>query len=215
MKKDEAYWTKNHPIAPQIYQGRPLPNGERFGMDVRHFIWPQDLLLLEKAMSEGLIMGDGDQTAHAIQQYVISSLKYVSDKSLGCAEYWLFPGETLEMCQGDCEDGAILIASMLLNSLPPEDRWRVRVAAGWVQEAPTAPQGGHGYCCYCRETDNEWVVLDWCYLPDPSVPVKEKVLHKMNEPYKDVWFSFNHEHSWVHQHFHMEGRARDLHGESK
>jgi len=65
-----------------------------------------------------------------------------------------------------------------------------------VQEAPTAPQGGHGYVCYLRETDNQWVVIDWCYFQDSTKLINEKPLLKDNAYYKEMWFSFNNEFSW-------------------
>jgi hypothetical protein len=68
-----------------------------------------------------------------------------------------------------------------------------------VQPAPTAPQGGHGYVSYLRESDNQWVIIDWCYLEDSAMSVEQKPLHKNNEYYKDIWFSFNNEYSWSRQ----------------
>jgi len=123
-------------------------------MDVRHFVWSDDPELKHVLKKEKLAKESNDDTATAIQAYVKKILSYRSDRQFGKSEYWLFAGETLAMRVGDCEDGAILIASLLLNALPVKDHWRVRVAAGWVQEAPTAPQGGHAYCVYCRCTDS-------------------------------------------------------------
>ena len=110
-------------------------------------------------------------------------------------EYWQFPFETLSCNVGDCEDGALLIASLAINSgVVPA--FRIRVVAGMVQPEPTAPQGGHAYISYLRESDNQWVVVDWCYYEDSAIPVPQKQILKNNVVYKDVWFSFNHLHSW-------------------
>ena len=112
------------------------------------------------------------------------------------------------MEQGDCEDGAILIASMILNAIDVSEHWRVRVSAGWVQARVTAPQGGHAYVTVCRPSDNEWVVVDWCYLEDSNRRLDRKPLHKQNGVYKDVWFSFNHQFAWSHMTFDLAGRFR-------
>ncbi len=205
--KDEAYWHSKHPEIIQLYQGRPLPvTGKMYDLDVRRFRWPDDYVLRNLIGAEHLGSTDMCEAVMNVQKWVVKNLKYVSDTVLGAAEYWLFPVETAVMLRDDCEGGACLIASLLLNILPREEHWRVRVAAGWVQASPTAPQGGHGYCTLCRPQDNEWVVVDWCYLEDSNVPVKDKSLHKDNTPYRDVWFSFNYLHAWSHQHFALSGR---------
>jgi hypothetical protein len=130
-----------------------------------------------------------------IQKWVVCNLQYLGDDINNYTmEYWQFPFETLADKTGDCEDGALLIASLALNAGVPS--FRIRVVAGMVQPAPTAPQGGHGYVSYLREADNQWVILDWCYLEDSSIPVSSKPLHKNNPYYKEIWFSFNDKYSW-------------------
>ena len=99
----------------------------------------------------------------------------------------------------NCEDGAILMASLMLNAgITP---WRVRVTAGSVQPSPTAKMGGHAYVTYCREHDNNWVILDWCYYADSRVPVQDKPYAKLVATYKDIWFSFNNTFSWAHKEY--------------
>lgn len=208
--KTKEYWDTKHPTVNQVYQGRPIPGTDTMiDIDVRHFCWERDILLNQALQTARLIGATNDETAGNIQKFVVKSIKYVDDATMGSGEFWLFPNETLMRGKGDCEDGAILIASLLLCALPPEEKWRVRVAAGFVQAAPTAPQGGHGYCTYCRTTDNEWVVLDWCYMEDSNVKVSAKPLQKDNPPYKDIWFSFNHEKAWSHIKFEMIGRIKN------
>lgn len=207
--RDEAFWHAKHPTVDQMYKGRPLPGTDkRFDIDVRHFIWDRDITLQRIIESNHLRKDKNDDAVLAIQKYVVSRIQYHKDESLGNPEYWLFPEETLNLKRGDCEDGAILIASLILNALPKAHHWRVRVAAGWVREAPTAPQGGHAYCTYCRTTDNEWVPIDWCYFQDSGVPVSGKILIRDRTVYQDVWFSFNHLHAYSHTNFKLEGRVR-------
>ncbi len=208
--RDEAFWHNKHPVTNQMYKGRPLPGTDkRYEMDIRHFIWPKDITLLDVIGSNNLSKDNNDNTALEVQNFVVDYLTYVEDNTLGSSEYWLFPEETLELKKGDCEDGAILIASLLLNATPAEQHWRVRVSAGWVRESPTAPQGGHAYCTYCRCSDNKWVILDWCYFPDHGLPVSQKLLASEKKMYKDIWFSFNHQYAYSHTSFIVEGRVRN------
>ena len=208
--KTREYWEKKHPIVQKLYRGRPLPNGRVYDSDVRHFVWNDDYMLFDLLHHNQLVSENNDQTVQNIQKWVVNNVDYIGDANLGHSEYWLYPIETIEMGTGDCEDGAILIASLILNALPKEHHWRVRVCAGWVQAAPTAPQGGHGYVTYCRCCDNEWVVIDWCYLEDSSTGVENKPLHKNNKPYKDIWFSFNNEFVWSHTDLSAAGRVRNV-----
>jgi len=206
--KDDAYWLAKHPVTDQMYNGRPLPNGEPYEIDVRHFLWPQDNALELVVARHNLLAPTPDESALLCQQNVVKNLEYVGDEVLGFPEYWLFPGETLAMGAGDCEDGAWLMASLLLHCLPLTEWRRVRVCAGWVQARPTAPQGGHAYVTYCRTTDNEWVVLDWCYLEDSTIAVAEKPLHKDVAAYKQVWFSVDYRNAYSHQETMLGGRLR-------
>jgi hypothetical protein len=207
MTPEERYHNK-YPVVNKDYAGRPLPGtkDDRFFLDIRHFVWADDYFLSETAATmRGKPL---DEIAHAAQKYVVKELKYVGDDTLGCSDYWMFPQETVCRGVGDCEDGAILMASLLLNAIPKAEHWRVRVVAGWVQAAPTAPKGGHAYVGYCRESDDRWVILDWCYLEDSRTAVKDKPLAKDRAEYLDVWFSFNHLYSWSHEQRTMEGRVR-------
>jgi hypothetical protein len=190
-------------------------------MDVRRFLSGGNAVVeevwVDEVCKDGFITANDDIAWNA-QKWVCRDswvngenkgkpvLTYEADQlARGYTEFWMMPEETLPIGKGDCEDGAILIAALMLAAGVPS--WRVRVAAGWVQASPTAPQGGHGYCCYCRETDNQWVVLDWCYYEDSGVCVAEKPLLKTVAKYGAVWFSFNDEHAWSHQSMTMKGRV--------
>jgi hypothetical protein len=144
---------------------------------------------------ENLRGGNSDETIWNIQKWVVRNIKYIGDNlSQGTIEYWQFPFETLAIRMGDCEDGSLLIAGLAINAGIPA--FRVRMVAGNVQPNPGAPQGGHAYVSYLRESDNQWVAVDWCYAEDSTMPVADKKALKQNPIYKDVWFSFNHMFSW-------------------
>jgi hypothetical protein len=138
-------------------------------------------------------------------------LEYVGDnESSECPEFWQFPFETLQSGMGDCEDGAILMASLMIQAGIPS--YRVKICAGYVQESPTAPQGGHCYCIYLADRGwrkQEWVVLDWCYYEDPDVAPEKKPLAKnggYKGYYQSLWFTFNNEYSWNQEGLEIEAR---------
>ena len=112
-------------------------------------------------------------------KFIISKIKYTSDQDKG--EMWQFAFETFKRDKGDCEDGAILMYNILVNSNVPY--WRLRLNAGSVQG------GGHVYLTYLREKDNQWYVCDWCYWPNESINFKKK--WKDAQKYFGIWFSWN------------------------
>jgi hypothetical protein len=202
------YWNNKLPKNVVAYTGRAIPKKnptgdgtilqERVEIDVKTMLTGNDALVQKLLNTHNLKGATHDETISNIQKFVVGYLKYIGDDLSNCTmEYWQFPFETIADRTGDCEDGALLIAALAINAGVPA--FRVRVVAGMVQPAPTAPQGGHGYVSYLRESDNQWVVIDWCYLEDSNIPVAEKSLHKDNQYYKDVWFSFNNEYSWSRQ----------------
>ncbi len=136
------------------------------------------------------------------QRWVAEQIQYVSDATLttGWTECWLFPVETVSRRKGDCEDGAILIASLCRCLGIPADR--IRVAAGTVRAGENAETGGHAWATYRRQSDDEWTILDWCFYEDSQTPVAAKPLQKENRPYffgDEVWFSFNDQYAWSHR----------------
>lgn len=209
---NEEYWNNKWPKGPIIYNGRVLKNSkDPIGIDVRNFIEKDDEVVKNILKSNNLIKDNFDNTALAIQKWVVSYLTYKGDdENIQVPEYWQFPFETLYSKVGDCEDGAILIASLCENSGIPV--WRIKVAAGWVQPEPTAPQGGHGYCLYLAD-DAEWRILDWCYYEDSTIPIKDKPLAKnggQKNSYKQVWFSFNSQYSWTQNALQLGNRVAPI-----
>ena len=201
----EKYWNEKYPQQKIIYSGRSIPKlcptckhpslKSNLTLDVRNKIHADDVQLKELIQKHDLKGTTQDDTMMRIQKWVCANFKYIYDHdNQGAAEHWQFPFESLSSLLGDCEDGAILICSLGLNA-GVED-FRLRVAAGNVQPEPTAPQGGHGWCTYVRESDDQAVPLDWCYFGDPEVKMADKKMLKNNNKYGAVWFSFNHLYSF-------------------
>lgn len=216
------YWENKWEKAPIIYTGRAL-RGEfykkQIDADVKTFIKKDDAILWHVITQVGLRRDTPNETAFVIQNFVCNFLKYkYDDETEDCPEFWQFPFEAIQSEIGDCEDGAILIASLLINAGIPS--WRVKVCAAQVMADPIfAPSdselGGHAYCIYLADRPDserklEWVILDWCYLQDPEVRIEEKPLARdggQEGAYKDIWFTFNDESSWSQTAFEVkEGR---------
>lgn len=182
-----------------IYRGRHIKsknNDVQLNIDVRNFIQYNDAYITNFAEAAGAISGTIDHRAHRIQQAICSYLTYTNDTANeGFTEFWQYPSETLALKYGDCEDGAILMATTMIAAGIPINR--VRVFAGLVKTYdPQRPWGGHAYVVYLRDTNMTPVVLDWSYKPDPNVSIADKPSVYQNTDYGDVWFSFNNIQSW-------------------
>jgi len=95
-----------------------------------------------------------DQCAVAIVRFV-AGFAYAADSTTGIGDRWTCALPTLERHYGDCEDGAILIQSLLLAI--GIDPGRVMTCFGTV----AGDTAGHAWTIYRRESDEEWVPLDW------------------------------------------------------
>jgi len=103
-----------------------------------------------------------------IARWVQQNITYLTDKeNYGVPEFWAPPVFTLAKQSGDCEDGAFLMASLALNSGIPSNR--IRMYGGFVNSGPGALSGGHGWVGYQRESDDEWVAVDYSYHPNPDI----------------------------------------------
>jgi len=215
------YWNDKWEKAPIIYTGRALRGAsyhKQIDVDVKAFLKRNDAILWHVITQLGLRKDTPNETALAIQSFVCNFLKYkYDDLASECPEFWLFPFEAIQSEIGDCEDGAILIASLLINAGVPS--WRVKVCAAQVMADPVfAPSdtelGGHAYCIYLADRPEserklEWVILDWCYLQDPEVPIVDKPLARnggSEGAYRSIWFTFNNDNSWAQSSFEVKPR---------
>jgi hypothetical protein len=130
---------------------------------------------LAREITAGL--SSDDDKIKAIQEWVVRNIEYREDKDqYGYEELWVPPVMLLKSRQGDCEDGAFLIMSLALNS--GVDPNRLRFYGGEVKAGEGAATGGHGWVAYRRESDDEWVAIDFSYYPDlrnvdRQTPMKE------------------------------------------
>ena len=197
------YYNSKYPKAPITYDGRYVLSGGkqiRYQMDVRDFIFNDNVII--KNLVQQIVRGSKteEQKVLKILFWVQQHITYVPDKeNEGVDEFWQFPVETLTLRKGDCEDGSILIASMLLNAGIPA--YRVRIAAGLVKAGKAAETGGHAWCTYTMGTEAEaakTVALDWCYYANKLNFAQRPNLSEDNN-YIEIWFSWNHQYSWARQ----------------
>ena len=211
-KYGPSYWNDKYKKAPIIYTARALRGKDYYKQidtDVKSFIKKNDAILDHVINQAQLLKGSFNETAITIQDFVNGFFKYKYDEETSdCVEFWQFPFESIQSGIGDCEDGAILTASLLINAGIPS--YRVKVAGGGVLPDPiVAPSntelGGHAWCIYLADRADskrglEWVILDWCYAQDPDVLIEEKPLAKdggQQKGYIETWFTFNDEYSWA------------------
>jgi transglutaminase-like putative cysteine protease len=205
------YYNNKYPYQKISYLSRSMPGiRKRMPTDVRDFITPRNYLvadiLTKLKVRDSKKQMSSDDKAKIIQKWVIDNISYLSDADVqGYMEFWQFPFETISMKSGDCEDGAILMTSLLIGAgIEP---WRVRIAGGLVKtHNATAPTGGHGWCCYLRESDNKWIPLDWCYYPEFENDISERKTLKEAEEYIETWFSWNNNFTWGRQTFDLKDR---------
>lgn len=107
--------------------------------------------------------GTYDTIAFKAHEWVYKNITYVSDKG----EYWQNDLETITRMKGDCEDGAILIYSIMIRSGVPKNR--IKVIGGKVFP-DNKPAGYHAWCVYKR-SDGVWITLDWCFYSNHQQPI--------------------------------------------
>jgi len=170
----ETYW--NNKIKPTT---KLLYNAREKGVKINvlgFFNKENDLVPI-------IIGKSNDEKALKCLLYVKRKIRYTQKKDKEKnGEFWQFANETLYWLTGDCEDGAILMANMMVAAGIPY--WRIRINAGDVTWKNRTT--GHAYVTYLREKDNKWIVLDWCYY------YKSKgTLWTNAKKYFGIWFSFN------------------------
>jgi hypothetical protein len=149
-----------------VPSGRPAigHRGKKYEypIDVREFLISERNELLRRTLRSDLLgfakkngvpadfllsrtPGSFDLRAAMVSSYVSHRIAY---RPVHGDDYWQFPDETLFLKGGDCEDRALLIASLLIAS--GVSSYNVRVAIGKMRIQPKRGAG--------REHDHAWVV---------------------------------------------------------
>ena len=130
-----------------------------------------------------------------IQRWVVFNIDYMTDEEqYGYAELWVPPVMVLNTMKGDCEDGAFLIMSLALNAgVDPE---RLRLYGGFVEVGDGAATGGHAWVAYRRESDDEWVAVDFSYYAN-LWPMDYRTPLKEDERYIDDYFFITNQYTVI------------------
>lgn len=190
------YYNNKYPTKPIYYAGRYLYGAQnRIRCDVRDFFTLNDESLHNIIKSLKMANMTDNQKALACLKWIITNFPYKSDNAnYNKSEFWCMPFESLSKQSGDCEDGAILLANLLIIAGVPN--WKIRVNCGYVFEPISKKQVGHAYLTFFDEDNEKWVIVDWCYYPNLK-KINSREEYKKETMYQDIWFSFNNENSWA------------------
>ena len=129
---------------------------------------------------------------------------YTADplSKISTPEYWQTASETFIWGMGDCEDGAIFMATMalmagidpnqiMLNAGPVYDESsRMNKLAEELGQVKNLDSIGHCWLEYLSEYDGVPRIMDWCYWSNRKL-VKNRPYYTQEPKYFDTWFSFN------------------------
>jgi transglutaminase-like putative cysteine protease len=128
-----------------------------------------------------------DEKVFKIEQWVKDNIRYVSDaRNHDTSALWSFPTVTLERTAGYCEDGALLIHSLALHAGVPATRLRTYGGIVFADEYGLTV-GGHAWTAYRRDTDDQWIIVDWCYWAKDT-PIAERIPMSDDHRYIDDYF---------------------------
>lgn len=157
---------------------RPVPGYLRkkssYDIDVREFLVSERNEVMRKTLREDIkdfvvatpgadwelfqsrAVGSFDHRAHLISAFVAEKILYKAARQ----DYWQFPDETLWVKEGDCEDRALLMASLLLAS--GVSGYNVRVALGKLRvslKSGKLREHDHAWVMYKNE-GGRWILLE-------------------------------------------------------
>ena len=176
----EEYYNNKYPKVNLTYL--------RHETDADYQIDLRDFYMLNDANIPIIVGKSDDEIALNSLNYILKNITYVDDKTdYNYDEYWAFPFQTIKRKKGDCEDGAILLANILVKSGIPY--WKVRLTCANVDDGK-GNSGGHCFVTYYCEKQDKFVLLDWCYYPN-KLPIEQRKNYDEETFYKASWFSWN------------------------
>ena len=209
-------WDGDHVIHECIVpSGRPAVGSKQpYDIDIREFLITEKNEVIRRTLREDLpehqrsmpggdaakftarTAGAFDYRARALADFVATTIDYPSPGTDPRGrDPWQFPDETLALRRGDCEDRALLLASLLLAS--GISSFHVRVALGKLCIDGKAHD--HAWVMYKNES-GRWLVLD----PPPSrrrTGAVEKSLAGKPRPRPrldyEPYFLWNDVHLWA------------------
>jgi hypothetical protein len=109
--------------------------------DPRVFVTPEDRAV-QKIIREANLTGDAWRDLEVIFKWMLQNIKYrgdgvypilphePSETLVFCREIWQFPNETLSLLEGDCEDMALLLCSLIRSYGKPAECISIRGSEG-------------------------------------------------------------------------------------
>jgi hypothetical protein len=152
-------------------------------------------LVKNKNLPTSRVPGSFDKRATIVWNYVAKNIKYIYDtKKQRKGDFWLFPPEIHTLCEGDCEDGSFLLASLLIASgVSP---FCVRVVLGEVFDETGKSLGGHCWPVYKNEM-GQWCILESTLDHIPSrMPEADKLTETEQSFQYAPYYCFNNYHLW-------------------
>jgi transglutaminase-like putative cysteine protease len=112
-----------------------------------------------------------DEKMAKIETWVRENIVYTPDIALyGRRDITYHPSVTVRKGRADCEDGALLTQALAAYAGIPLGRVRTVFTLH-------KPREGHAWNLYKRESDGEWIPVDWTWQESPSLderwPVQE------------------------------------------
>jgi hypothetical protein len=139
--------------------------------------------------------GTFDRRAWLVWDRMAREIRYSFDKDRqGYEDFWLFPDETLSLGIGDCEDSAILLATLLIASgISP---YCVRVVLGNTFDAHGTILGGHSWTVY-QDEGGVWRLLEATLDAAPAgLPAADAMAMPGGRLIYWPEFCFNGAHLW-------------------
>lgn len=182
----DEIWDNKRPKVDINYRCRyVMSHGTRrdYAVSLMNFWNSKDHNLRDLAKAIAGAKTTDDDKAYACLIWVMQNFQYVPDQqNEGVPEYWQYANESLELRQGDCDDGSILLANLMYHAgIRPK---RIRLNAGDVVG------GGHCYVTYRREFDEQFCTMDWCYQKTSAL-IKDRPLHRDQQSYYGIWWSWD------------------------
>jgi hypothetical protein len=207
-------------IVPSARPVAGFTSKKEYEIDIREFLVTENNAVTHKTLHEDIekfvkeeIEGDWDffksrdqgsfdYRTNIIVQWVSEHIAYKLKEN----DFWLFPDETLKMRQGDCEDRAFLLASLILAS--GISAYNVRVVLGKVKSFHVSTNKlvdkfDHMWVMYKNES-GRWLLIEPLYMTIKnkskvtSKPIPKKLEQLSQEMIYEYipQFLFNDSHLW-------------------
>ena len=157
---------------PIIPAPRYVPGTKKkYSVDIREFLTSEKNAVMKQAIesireslptSEKTLFfshekGSFDFRLRKVASFLLKKIKYKPDTRKRIVGLWMFPEETLAKGSGDCEDRALLLASMLISS--GISSYMVRVALGKIYRQSRKESFDHVWVMYKNES-GLWMLIE-------------------------------------------------------